>query len=89
MTNDDLNKKARISLGVGIAALILFCVPVLSWICSIVALVLAGQYMKSGAVEERGVASAGRICAILGLIFSIVAFIAMVARSVLSLHGIY
>ena len=89
MSNDDLDKRARISLGCGIASLILIWVPILSWICSIVAIALAGQYERSGLIEQRGVAAAGRVCAILGLIFSIVVFVARVARTVMELHGIF
>ena len=68
------NGKAVAALICGIAAILLCWLPLLSVILGIVAIVLAGSYIKAGGVA--GTAKAGRICGIIGIVLAVLMFIA-------------
>ena len=67
------NGKATGALICGIAAIILCWLPLLSVILGIVAIVLAGSYVKSGGTA--GTAKGGRICGIVGIVLAVLMFI--------------
>lgn len=67
------NGKATGALICGIAAIILCWLPLLSVILGIVAIVLAGSYIKSGGTA--GTAKGGRICGIIGIVLAVLMFI--------------
>lgn len=67
------NGKATGALICGIAAIILCWLPLLGVILGIVAIVLAGSYIKSGGTA--GTAKGGRICGIIGIVLAVLMFI--------------
>ncbi len=67
--------KAVAALVLGIISIVLCWVPIVSWICAIIALVMSITYKKSGGQEKRSLATGGMICAIIGLVISVIVFI--------------
>lgn len=65
--------KATGALVCGIFAILLSWVPLIGLILGIVAIVMAGSYLKQGGV--RGSAKVGRVCGIVGIVFSVIAFV--------------
>ncbi len=69
--------KATAALVCGIAAILTCWIPLLSVILGIVAIVLAGSFIKAGGVA--GTAKAGRICGIVGIVLALLLFVASMA----------
>lgn len=63
----------------GVLAIVFSGLPIVGIILGIVAIVLAGKYFKAGGVAGTG--KAGRICGIVGIVLSVVWFVAAIAVS--------
>lgn len=65
--------KATGALICGILAILFCAIPIIGIVLGIVAIVLAGGYIKSGGTS--GTAKGGRICGIIGIVFSVITIV--------------
>lgn len=80
------NGKATAALVCGILAILLSSSIVISIILGIAAIVLAGSYLKGGGTA--GTAKAGRICGIVGIVFSVICLVLYIVLGVAAFNEI-
>lgn len=83
--NDGKTDKAVLALIFGIASLALCYVSIVGLIAGILAMVISGLYFKSGEKEKVQLATAGRVCGVIGLILSLVVLAAGVVKVIVAL----
>lgn len=93
MNNTDMNnneqrieKQAQGALAFGILSLVFGCIPFIGIITSILGLYLGTQYKKNGGEKLRSKATAGKVCAIIGLCFSLTLIVITIIRAIFKLY---
>lgn len=74
------DKMGNATLVLGVVSLIFCCVPILSVICGIIGIVLAGKYEQCGEDKKLSLVHGGKVCCILGIIFACVVFAATLVK---------